>query len=184
MLSRSLGNWSSSKNEITWKCVHKHSVNGEVLKKCWYCDFFFLKIPILWKIHVLWVLNLAREELKESRNPTILPMFQYGRPSAIFHSLGQSLSHTYSTLPVSRHVKDKNYSHWESKTDTTLSVGTHVIMGIGQVITLLQPDTQDPTTPQWPHFLSRGTCGKVSFHYSSKEAKLEIFPKNFFFLWN
>ena len=76
-------------------------------------------------------------------------------PRQSFIHLVSHLSHTYSTLPVSRHVKDKNYSHWESKTDMTL-YGTHVIMGIGQVITLFQPDTQDPTTPQWPHFLSRG----------------------------
>lgn len=103
-----------------------------------------------------------------------------GPPQSFIHLVSHYHTLTQHYL-CPAHVKDKNYSHWESKTDTTLSVGTHVIMGIGQVITLLQPDTQDPTTPQWPHFLSRGTCGKLSFHYSSKEAKLEIFPKNFFF---
>ena len=112
---------SSSDNEITQKRRHKHSVNGEVLNNCWYCDFF-LKTPILWKTHVLWVVNLAKEECKESRSPAILPMFHYGRPSIIFHSVVGHLSHTYSPLPVSCHVKDKNYSRWESKTDTTLSV--------------------------------------------------------------
>lgn len=44
-----------------------------------------------------------------------------GPPQSFIH-LASHLSHTYSTLPVSRNVKDKNYSHWESKTDTTLSV--------------------------------------------------------------
>ena len=117
--------------------------------------------------------------LKNQETQQFFPCSSMEGPRQSFIHLVSHLSHTYSTLLVSRHVKDKNYSHWESKTDTTL-YGTHVIMGIGQVITLFQPDTQDPTTPQWPHFLSRGMWGKVSFHYSSKEAKLEIFPKNFF----
>ena len=155
MLSRWLGNWSSSDNEITQKCMYKHSVNGEVLNNCWYCDFF-LKIPILRKTHVLWVVNLAKEECKESRSPAILPMLQYKAlcnlsftSSVIYHTLTQ-----HYLCPATWRIRITVAGR--VKQTRLCLYGTHVIMGIGQVITLFQPDTQDSTTSQWPHFLSRG----------------------------
>lgn len=42
-----------------------------------------------------------------------------------------------------------------------------------------RPGSWDPVTRQCPHFLNGG-CGKISFYYISKEAKLNFFQRNFF----
>lgn len=179
MLSRWLGNWSRSENEITWKCMHKHSVNGEVLNNL-----------------VLWVFPKEPNSVKD---PCSLGcelgkggIWRIKKPSNSSHvPVWKALRNLSFTWPVIYHTLTQHYlcpATWRIRITVTGRVkqtrlylyGTNAIMGLGQVITLFQPDAQDPTTPQWTHFLSTEMCGKLLFRYSSKEAKLEIFPKKFF----